>query len=125
MIRQALTTLFCSVTFFLIAFVIPVKAEHITGAPYFCTTMEAAMETTRLQQADTLEVLRDRAESDVDFKCWFDNFNTRFYPVELVYEYVAYDALRGVITALAPDGSLVYLFGTMKYIDELLHQTGA
>lgn len=43
MIRQVLTTLFCSVTFFLIAFVIPVRAEHPFTTNFVCLTEEAGM----------------------------------------------------------------------------------
>lgn len=125
MIRQALTTLICSVTFFLIAFVIPVQAGHPASAPYFCTTVEAATETTRLQKALRMDELRTKAMSDSDFKCWFNESNVKFYPIELVYAYKVEGVSRGFITAYAPDRTIVYLFATMDFINWLLHTEGA
>ena len=124
MIRKTLTTLFCAALFFLLVFVIPAQAEHPASAPYFCTTMESAMETVRLQRAEQMDAIRDKAMSKADFKCWFNDFDVPFYPTELVYEYTAFNGPRGMFRALAPDGTEVFLFGTMEFIDHILHQQG-
>jgi hypothetical protein len=124
MFKLALIAL-CASVFTLIAFVIPVQAGHMANAPYFCTTMDAAMETVRLQKAEKMDELRERATYDEAFKCWLAERDTPFIPLELVHQYYAFEAPRGVIKALAPDGTVVYLFGTMHFIDWLMHAQGA
>lgn len=125
MIRQALTTLFCAALFFLMVFVIPAQAQHPASAPYFCTTVEAAKETSRLQIAGQMDELREKAMSDSDFKCWFNESSVPFVPIDLVYAYEVEGVARGFIAAYAPDKTIVYLFGTMDFINWLLHERGA
>ncbi len=117
---RILTTLF-----FLMAFVIPVQAEHPASSLYFCTTMDAAMETVRFRKARDTDTLIDKALYDENFKCWFRNTLATFTPVELVHQYRAYDVNHGVVRAIAPDGVEVFLFGTMQFINRLMHQEGA
>lgn len=124
MIRQVLTTAFCAALFFFLVFVIPAQANHVATVPYFCTDYDDAMETVRLQKDDALEVLRDKAKSDFTFSCWLNERNTSFVAVELMYEYTVFEERKGIVRAIAPDGTEVYLFGTMKIINELLHGKG-
>lgn len=124
MIRQTLTTLFCAALFTVIT-AIPSSAEHRANAPYFCTTMEAAMETVRIQKTGDMDALREKAANDESFKCWLLDATIPFVPVELMHQYKVDDLDRGFIKALAPDGTVVYLFGTMDFINWLMHEKGA
>lgn len=125
MIRQALTTLICSVTFFLIVFVIPVQAEHMPASvPYVCTSLEDAMETARLQVAEDMETMKRRARTDNDFKCFFFTQRQKIFLIELVHEYTAHGVAKGIVRVRGPNGSDAYTFGTMKFINEYLHEEG-
>jgi hypothetical protein len=126
MIRQVLTTAFCAALFFLIVFVLPAGAVHKTvGTPYVCTSLEDAMETVRLQMAGAMEIIVNRAMFDEDFKCFFLEDGARITIIELVYEYIAYGARRGLVRVQTSDGSLAYTFGTMQLINTAMHQEGA
>lgn len=124
MIRQILTTLFCAALFTVIT-AIPSRADHPSSAPFFCTTMEAAMETVRLQKADLMDELRDRAMSDEAFNCWFLDIDVPFWPLEIMHQYKVGDIDKGMVRARGPDGTIVYLFATMHFLNWLMHQEGA
>ena len=126
MIRQALTTLFCSVTFFLIAFVIPVSAnDQPAGAPYVCSTWDDAMETARLHAAEDMDAIIDRALADATFNCYFLDNSPPFKVIEVLYEYTAWGVRKGIARVQSPDGTEVYTFATMKFLNQILHQEGA
>lgn len=124
MIRQILTILFCAALFTVILN-FPSRADHPSSAPFFCTTMEAAMETVRLSQAGEEDELRSRAMSDDSFKCWFLDIAVPFWPLELMHQYKVGDVDKGMIRARGPDGTIVYLFATMHFLNWLMHQEGA
>ena len=123
MIRQILTTLFCAALFTMIL-ALPSHAEHPSSAPFFCTTMDDAMETVRLSQAGLMDELRSRAMSDDTFKCWFLDIYVPFWPLELMHQYKVDGVDKGMIRARGPDGTIVYLFATMHFLNWLMHQEG-
>ncbi len=122
MIRQTLTVALCAALFTLIVWIIPAQASHqATSAPYVCTTFDAAMETVRLQLAGEDAKLKAMARTDKSFKCWFNTTNYRFYMLELVHEYTIGGVHKGVTRVRAPDGSAVYTFGPISFINDMLH----
>ncbi len=125
MIRQALTVLLCAAVFTLIVWIIPAQANHQwVGAPYVCTSLDAAMETVRFQEAEDQDGLMEKARTDSAFKCYVISRNIRLQALELVHEYTGYGVRKGVVRVRAPDGTDAYTFATMDFIDKLLHEQG-
>lgn len=122
MIRQVLTTLLCSVTFFLIAFVIPVQAAHPFTTDFVCLTMEAGMDAAGMDAAGERAAMIQRAKTDAEFDCYMVPLGSPFLFVELVHEYRSDGVPTGLTLAIDIHGDEVYTLGTIDYIDSLLHK---
>lgn len=122
MIRRAIAIALCSVTFFLIAFVIPVKAGHPFTTNLVCHTFEAGLEAAQYFADRDTETVTQRAKNDNDFACYWVESGYSYWGLELVHQYKVNGQYQGMVRALDADGREVFTFGTMEYIDTLFHR---
>lgn len=122
MIRQILTTLLCSVTFFLVAFVIPVKAEHPFTTNFVCLTYEHGIEATKYAEAGGLKALFKRSRIDPTFECYKVPLGYAYWAEEIVHTYMVNGVRKAMVKSFDGNGREVYTFGDMKYVRSLMHK---
>lgn len=124
MIRQALTSLFCAALFFLIAFVIPVRAEHPFTTNFVCLTEEAGMVAVRLSEAGAMDKLIQKAKKDKEFQCYWVKLGYAYMAIEIVHTYMAVGVRKVMVLSIDGKGREVYTFGSDTFVRKLLHFSG-
>ena len=122
MIRRILTTLFCAVSFFLLVFVIPVRAFDPFTTNFICRTFEAGMVAVKYAEVSEMDALVEKSRSDPEFECSVVDLGYAYWAIELVHTYRAVGVFKGMVLSLDAKGVALYTFWDMDYIRLLLHE---
>lgn len=116
-------TLFCAVLF--LAITTPAEAKHPFRTNFVCTTWDAASEAVEYAERGKLAALRARTTNDRSFKCYLADPNMQFTVDKIVHRYWANGVSKAVVLARDPIGAKVFAFGTLYFINSLLHAEDA